>query len=94
MSYPFYSFLSIQAGINFIPHFSKIKSQFFVRESRLTLPKHLKVLLMITYIHTEVYYPRGYIGTIRSIKFIYYSSSTVQATDLYGNNPLKLFLVL
>ena len=47
MSYPFYSFLFLQI-INFIPHVSKIKSQFFVRESRLTLPKHLKVLLMIT----------------------------------------------
>ena len=53
MSYPFYSFLFIQI-INFIPHVSKIKSQFFVRESRLTLPnKHLKVLLMITYIQQK-----------------------------------------
>ena len=101
MSYPFYSFLFIQTRINlfiqtrinFITHVSKIKSQFFVRESRLTLPEHLKVLLMITYIHTK-FIICGDILEQLDLSNLYTIAVQLFKLDLYGNNPLKLFLVL
>ena len=100
MSYPFYSFLFIQTRINlfiqtrinFITHVSKIKS-LFVRESRLTLPKHLKVLLMITYILTK-FIIRGDILEQLDLSNLYTIAVQLFKLDLYGNNPLKLFLVL